>query len=47
MFENQNKSHSEKVTDFYYKKVPKVDSNHTFLVVISLSSALKKDDNYY
>ena len=35
------------VTDFYDKKIPKVDSNHTCLAVISLDSALKKDDNYY
>ena len=28
------------------KKITKVDSNHTFLAVISLDSALKKD-NYY
>ena len=41
------KSHGDKVTDFYDKKIPKVDSDHTCLVVISLDSALKKDDNYY
>ena len=35
------------VTAFYDKKIPKVDSNHTCLAVISLDSALKKDDNYY
>ena len=34
-------------TDFYDKEIPKVDSNHTCLAVISLDSALKKDDNYY
>ena len=28
-------------------KNPKLDSNHTFLAVISLDSVLKKDDNYY
>ena len=28
-------------------KIPKVDSNHTCLAVISLDSALKKDKNYY
>ena len=33
--------------DFYNKKIPKVDSNHTCLTVISLDSALKKDENYY
>ena len=29
------------------EKIPKVDSNHTCLVVISLDSALKKDESYY
>ena len=41
------KSHGDEVTDFYDKKLPKVDSNHTLLAVISFDSALKKDDNYY
>ena len=41
------KSHHDEVTDFYDKKIPKMDSNHTCLAVISLNSALKKDDNYY
>ena len=41
------KSHGDKVTDFYDKKFPKVDSNHTCLAVISLDSSLKKDENYY
>ena len=41
------KSHSDEVTDFYDKKIPKLDSTHTCLAVISLDSALKKDDNYY
>ena len=41
------KSHGEKVTDFYDKKIPKLDANHTCLTVISLDSALKEDDNYY
>ena len=31
----------------YDKKITKVDSNNTFLAVISLDSPLKKDDNYY
>ena len=35
------------VTDFYDKKIPKVDSNHTCLPIISLDSALKRDENYY
>ena len=29
------------------KKIPKLDFNHTCLAVISLDSALKKDDNNY
>ena len=32
---------------FTKKKIPKVDSNHTCLAVISLDSALKNDDNHY
>ena len=43
----KRKSHGDEVTDFYDKKIPKLDSNHTCLAVISLDSALKKDDNYY
>ena len=41
------KPHSGEVTDLYDKEIPKVDSNHTCLAVISLNSALKKDKNYY
>ena len=41
------KSHGNKVTDFYDKEIPKADSNHTCLAVISLDSALKKDEIYY
>ena len=41
------KSHGNEVTDFRDKKIPKLDSNHTCLAVISLDSALKKDDSYY
>ena len=40
-------SHGDEVTDFYNKSIPKVDSNHTCLAVISLDSALKKDENCY
>ena len=36
------KSHGHKVTDFYDKKIPKLDSNHTCLAIITLDSALKK-----
>ena len=41
------KSHVDKVTDFCNKKIPKVDSNHACLAVISVDSALRKDENYY
>ena len=41
------KSHGDEVKDFYDKKIPKLVSNHTCLSVISLNSALKKDENYY
>ena len=41
------KSYSDKVAYFNNKEIPKVDSNHTFLAVISLDSALKKNENYY
>ena len=34
------KSYGDEVTDFFDKKIPKVDSNHTCLAVISLDSAL-------
>ena len=36
------KSHVEEVTDFYNKKIPKIDSNHTCLAVINLNSALRQ-----
>ena len=41
------KSHGDEVTDFYDKRIPKVDSNHTCLAVITLDSALNKNVNYY
>ena len=40
-------SHGDEVTDFYDKKIPKLDFNNICLAVITLDSALKKDDNYY
>ena len=43
----KKKCHGNEVTDFYDKKIPNVDLNHTCLAVISLDSALKEDDNYY
>ena len=41
------KSCDDEVTDFYDKKVPNLESNHTCLAVINLDSALKENDNYY
>ena len=41
------KSQGDALTDFCDKKIPKVDSNHTCLAVISLESSLKKDENYH
>ena len=41
------KSHGDEVTDFYGKRIPKVDSNHTCLPATSLDSAFKKDEKYY
>ena len=36
-----------KLQIFTLKKIPKLDSNQTWLRVISLHYALKKDENYY
>ena len=41
------KFHGNEVTDFYDKKIPKLDSSHICLAVISLDSTLKKDENIY
>ena len=41
------KSQCDEVTDLYNKEIPKVDSNHTCLGVISLDSTLKREENYY
>ena len=38
----KTKSHDDEITDFYNKKIPKLDSNYTYLEVITLDSALKK-----
>ena len=43
----KKKSYGYEVTDLHDKKIPKLDSNLTCLAIISLDSALKKDDNYY
>ena len=34
-FKTKIKSHGDEVTDFYDKQIPKVDSDHTYLAVIS------------
>ena len=39
------KSYVDEVAGFYSKEIPKVGSNYTYLVVISLDSALKEDEN--
>ena len=41
------RSHGDEVTDFDYKEIPKVDSNHSCLTAVTLYSAITKDDNYY
>ena len=43
----KRKLYSNKVTDFHDKKLPKVDSSHICLAVISLDSIFKMDKNYY
>ena len=40
-------SHSDEATYFYNKKIAKAGFNYTSLAVISLDSAVKKDENYY
>ena len=45
--ETKIESHGNEVTDFHDKKIPKVDFNHICLAVISLDSAIKKDEDYY
>ena len=41
------KSHANEVTNFYNRKISKLDSNHNCLAVISLDSAVKENNNYY
>ena len=43
----KSKSHGDEVKDFYNEEIPNLDSNYSCLAVISLDSAVKKDDNYY
>ena len=44
---NQNKISWRWSYRFLRWKIPKLNSNHTCLAVISLDSTFKKDDNYY
>ena len=41
------KFHGDEVTHFYDKQIPKVDSNHTCLAVVSLDFVHRKDESYY
>ena len=41
------KSYGDEAIIFYDTEIPKVDSNDTYLVAISLDSALNKDGNCY
>ena len=41
------KPHGYEITDFYKKKIPKLDSNHTYLAVISFDFSFKRDETYY
>ena len=41
-----NKNHN-KAIDFHDKEIPKAGSNHTCVAVITIDSALKKEEKYY
>ena len=43
----KTKSDCDEVTNFDNKEIPKVDSNHACLAVISNSALKKKNENYY
>ena len=43
---SKRNSHANEVTDFYDKKITKVDSDHTCLAVIGLDSSLEKECKY-
>ena len=47
LYQNDFKGSNWWITDFYDKEIPKLNSNHTCLAVITLDSVLKKDDSYY
>ena len=44
---SQIKSYGDEPSDFQDKQIPKVGSNYTWFTVISLVSAINKDENYY
>lgn len=41
------KFYVDESTDFHFKEMLQTGSNHTYLAVIAIDSALKKDENYY
>ena len=41
------KSYGDEATGFHDEEIPEVGSNNTYLAVINIYSALKKDKNYY
>ena len=40
-------SSGDKATDFHDREMPKAGSKHTCLAVLTIDSALKKDEDYY
>ena len=40
-------SYNDEATDLHSRKLPEEGSNYIFWLVILISSALKKDENYY
>ena len=45
--ETKIKSDDDEGTNCYDKSIPKLEFSHTCLMLISLHSALKRDDSYY
>ena len=41
------KSHDDEITDFYSMEIPEQNSSHTYLAVIRMDPALKKDETYF
>ena len=44
---NKINPYIDEITYFYDEETPKVYSNHTCLILISLYSTLRKDENYF